>query len=335
MAGRRPDAKLRRARRRAHPNGSQGEGGGRADRERLRRVGNHKVYRMAPPGVGLTIDPGDGDVVTAGLKRKRRTRHASVSTEALATRERGSRAGSAARRSFFWIGPLLALALATSPPAHAQEDQPRARGAYQFGVFPYVPTLTIDRIFGPMAGSFAIELGRPVDLRTKPTFEQFAKEIERQSYEILFVHPFFYVGGCRPPQLSARRAPGRADGRRDHGRCRSTVARSAGPRGQGPGPAAGARCGQRADPGGVDRGRTAARCGRRAASLPDQDVLPAGGGDRLGGCLRGAEVRPRADRLGRQAQAAPARADPLGAPSCSRLTQAYRRASGPGFKRTS
>jgi phosphonate transport system substrate-binding protein len=91
------------------------------------------------------------------------------------------------------MGLLLACALATSPPARALDDQPQARGAYQFGVFPYVPTLTIDRIFGPMAGSFAIELGRPVDLRTKPTFEQFAKEIERQSYEILFVHPFFYV----------------------------------------------------------------------------------------------------------------------------------------------
>jgi phosphonate transport system substrate-binding protein len=91
------------------------------------------------------------------------------------------------------MGPFLALLLLTSPPARALDDQPQARDAYQFGVFPYVPTLTIDRIFGPMAGSFAVELGRPVDLRTKPTFEQFAEEIERQSYEILFVHPFFYV----------------------------------------------------------------------------------------------------------------------------------------------
>jgi phosphonate transport system substrate-binding protein len=91
------------------------------------------------------------------------------------------------------MGPALAVLLLTSPPARALDDQPQTRDAYQFGVFPYVPTLTIDRIFGPMAGSFAVELGRPVDLRTKPTFEQFAEEIERQSYEILFVHPFFYV----------------------------------------------------------------------------------------------------------------------------------------------
>jgi phosphonate transport system substrate-binding protein len=129
-------------------------------------------------------------VAAAGLKGKRRSGRSFVG---LAARGGGSQSGHTARRSLFWMGPLLALALATSPTAHAQEDQPRARGAYQFGVFPYVPTLTIDRIFGPMAGSFATELGKPVDLRTKPTFEQFAQEIERQSYEILFVHPFFYV----------------------------------------------------------------------------------------------------------------------------------------------
>jgi len=133
------------------------------------------------------------NVATAGSKWKRRSGRSCVSPEALASQGRGSRSGSAARRLPFWTGPLLAFALVTSPLAHGQEDQPQARDAYRFGVFPYLPTLTIDRIFGPMAASFAVELGKPVDLRTKPTFEQFATEIERQSYEILFVHPFFYV----------------------------------------------------------------------------------------------------------------------------------------------
>jgi phosphonate transport system substrate-binding protein len=90
-------------------------------------------------------------------------------------------------------GLVLAVVLAASSPARALEDSPQARKAYQFGVFPYLPTLTIDRIFGPMACHLARELGRPVHLRTKPTFEQFAPELKRQTYEIVFVHPFYYV----------------------------------------------------------------------------------------------------------------------------------------------
>lgn len=64
---------------------------------------------------------------------------------------------------------------------------------YRFGVFPYVPALTIDRIFGPIAASFAAELDRPVYLKTRSSFEQFAEQLEKEAYDIIFVHPFFYV----------------------------------------------------------------------------------------------------------------------------------------------
>ncbi|MGH6896920.1 MAG: phosphate/phosphite/phosphonate ABC transporter substrate-binding protein [Geminicoccaceae bacterium] len=67
---------------------------------------------------------------------------------------------------------------------------------YRFGVVPYLPALTIDRIFGPMAASFAIALERPVYLKTKPTFETFASELQHATYDIIFVHPFFYVGAA-------------------------------------------------------------------------------------------------------------------------------------------
>jgi phosphonate transport system substrate-binding protein len=65
--------------------------------------------------------------------------------------------------------------------------------SYRFGVFPYLPALTIDRIFGPIAADFATALGHPVYLKTKPTFESFASELERATYDIILVHPFFYV----------------------------------------------------------------------------------------------------------------------------------------------
>jgi len=78
-----------------------------------------------------------------------------------------------------------------SPAASASDTEPKT--AYRLGVFPYLPALTIDRLYGPMAEAFSLELDRLVKLRTKSTFESFADAIADQSYDILFVHPFFLV----------------------------------------------------------------------------------------------------------------------------------------------
>ena len=77
--------------------------------------------------------------------------------------------------------------------APAAEPENRSGRSYRFGVFPYLPVLTIDRIFGPMAAAFAEALGRPVYLKTKSTFEQFVIELRHESYDVVFVHPFLYV----------------------------------------------------------------------------------------------------------------------------------------------
>jgi phosphonate transport system substrate-binding protein len=90
---------------------------------------------------------------------------------------------------------LVITCLATLVPSLATASGtagPEAPG-YRFGVFPYVPALTIDRIFGPIAGSFATELARPVYLKTRSTFESFSEQLEQQTYDIIFVHPFMYV----------------------------------------------------------------------------------------------------------------------------------------------
>lgn len=88
---------------------------------------------------------------------------------------------------------LAALAALLAPPALAAAAGGQAPPGYRFGVFPYLPALTIDRIFGPIAASFAGELGRPVYLKTRSTFESFAEQLELQTYDLIFVHPFFYV----------------------------------------------------------------------------------------------------------------------------------------------
>ena len=102
----------------------------------------------------------------------------------------------AARRTLLKTLPALVLAAAgsTGPLRRlgAEEPDPE-RGPYRFGVFPYLPALKIDAIFGPVAASLSRDLGTPIHLRTKPTFEQFAEELAKESYDIIFVHPFFYV----------------------------------------------------------------------------------------------------------------------------------------------
>lgn len=78
-------------------------------------------------------------------------------------------------------------------PVWAAESQGGPAPGYRFGVFPYAPTLTIDRMFGPITASFAAALDRPVYLKTRSTFEKFAQELNEQTYDIVFVHPFLYV----------------------------------------------------------------------------------------------------------------------------------------------
>ena len=91
------------------------------------------------------------------------------------------------------LGLFLMISLLFTP-GHLSADQGTIpKPSYRLGVFPYLPALTIDRLYGPMADAFSMQLGRLVRLRTKSTFENFEDAIEGQSYDIIFVHPFFFV----------------------------------------------------------------------------------------------------------------------------------------------
>ena len=88
---------------------------------------------------------------------------------------------------------LACLALLVGPVQRTGAAEAIGSPGYRFGVFPYLPALAIDRIFGPIAASFTAEVGRPVYLRTRSSFEKFSEDLNRQAYDIIFVHPFFYV----------------------------------------------------------------------------------------------------------------------------------------------
>lgn len=68
-----------------------------------------------------------------------------------------------------------------------------ANGPLRFGVFPYLPPLTLDEVFQPVVADLSSALGRQVQLRTKDTFFHFREELSAGSYDLVFVHPFFYT----------------------------------------------------------------------------------------------------------------------------------------------
>jgi phosphonate transport system substrate-binding protein len=102
-------------------------------------------------------------------------------------------AGDAHRLSLLVVALWAATVLVWHVQAASAGDRIPRPEAYRLGVFPYLPVLAIDRIYGPVAVQFAEDLGRPVHLKTKPTFEKFADELRKETYDIILVHPFFYV----------------------------------------------------------------------------------------------------------------------------------------------
>lgn len=87
----------------------------------------------------------------------------------------------------FWAWSFTVLLASSGHFARAEES------GYQLGVFPHLAAGQIENMFAPMAADFSKALGRPVALKTKPTFEGFMAELDKQVYDIAFVQPFDYV----------------------------------------------------------------------------------------------------------------------------------------------
>lgn len=98
-------------------------------------------------------------------------------------------AGRLSRRASL-AGALVAAAVLAAP-GRARADG--AAGVCTLGVFPYLPPLTIERLFAPIALEFGRILGTDIQLKSRPSFEAFAAELDRGSYDLALLHPFFYV----------------------------------------------------------------------------------------------------------------------------------------------
>lgn len=87
---------------------------------------------------------------------------------------------------------LSALAAASFVPTAAALASPAksSREPLRFGVFPYLPPLTIDKVLGPIIHGLSHKLERPIHLRTKTDFDTFRSALTAGSYDFALGHPF-------------------------------------------------------------------------------------------------------------------------------------------------
>ncbi|MFZ1414587.1 MAG: phosphate/phosphite/phosphonate ABC transporter substrate-binding protein [Defluviicoccus sp.] len=98
-----------------------------------------------------------------------------------------------------WFGRVAAIVLTgaimfgVEPGAVAADPSSPAEKDYIFGIFPYLPPLTLDRVFAPIIANLETGLGMPVHLRSTTSFTGFAEELGQDRYDLIFAHPFFYI----------------------------------------------------------------------------------------------------------------------------------------------
>lgn len=63
---------------------------------------------------------------------------------------------------------------------------------YRLGVFPFMPMSALVKYFNSVGMDLTHQLNKRIIAQTRPTFEQFSQEIEKETYDIIFIQPFDY-----------------------------------------------------------------------------------------------------------------------------------------------
>lgn len=63
---------------------------------------------------------------------------------------------------------------------------------YRFGIFPFMPMAALSRYYNSIGTDFTRRLNKRVIAQSRPTYKEFAEEIEKESYDIIFIQPFDY-----------------------------------------------------------------------------------------------------------------------------------------------
>lgn len=63
---------------------------------------------------------------------------------------------------------------------------------YKFGVFPFMPMPALIKYYNSVSIDFTKRVNKRVIAQSRPTYKLFSEEIEKESYDIIFVQPFDY-----------------------------------------------------------------------------------------------------------------------------------------------
>jgi phosphonate transport system substrate-binding protein len=66
------------------------------------------------------------------------------------------------------------------------------RTHYKLGVFPFMPMTALIKYFNAVGIDLTHQLNKRVIAQTRPSFKDFSSEIEKETYDIIFVQPFDY-----------------------------------------------------------------------------------------------------------------------------------------------
>jgi phosphonate transport system substrate-binding protein len=69
---------------------------------------------------------------------------------------------------------------------------------FTMGVFPYLPASRIQELYIPVAEDLSTALKKPVNLKTRDSFQNFRVAVEKQEYDLIFIQPFDYVRTAAP-----------------------------------------------------------------------------------------------------------------------------------------
>lgn len=83
--------------------------------------------------------------------------------------------------------PLLCVLIGTGSAAQAAEFK-----EYKFGVFPFMPMAALIKYFNAISLDFTHMVNKRVIAQSRPSFSEFTHEIEKETYDIIFVQPFDY-----------------------------------------------------------------------------------------------------------------------------------------------
>ena len=84
---------------------------------------------------------------------------------------------------------LLLLLCVLVPGGNVSANEPTH---YKFGVFPFMPMPALIKYYNSVSTDFTRLVKKRVIAQSRPTFKLFSEEIEKETYDIIFIQPFDY-----------------------------------------------------------------------------------------------------------------------------------------------